>query len=558
LKVDAKYHDDEDILSEENFPALQEGHRMSVKERTSIFENQKSLLDAEQKKRAKKRRRKHLKSLAEMFENQVVTTALKETWGEDTAVGHSYYRNGILAEYEDAQVQALARQMEEAVSAVRNQADERFCDSEESSDESEDEEELVPGLMIWSWKEDGKKTEYPLDFGDALEILFRVPGTKEIKNFTTKEGNLALIDVEAMTHTYVDTGKSFPIQRKLVKNVPDMPQRQATKGAGESVQLTKGDTGDKEGSTKGEGVNSERQTIGNVAQDSEEEVDPLLFTKRHNQDKMTIKISEHNTLGGLGSIQEDAALDDSDYMGSMGAFDIDADALTEDLDSITDNSGWSSGTAAANTRNHLDPTDANGEVAITDIMKQKKSKGRIHKRAATMQLSWTSQRELQKQTGRDFTFFDEAIMSMKKTLDVHKKDNVEKQIVIEELNQKVVIFEDVISDLKEHISGAESQIGERDDLIKELTAQIDQRDRKILHLQSEIAGERIVKEEITRRRSDDNKARMEEAQRFAVMLCAMQEQLEFERLHFIQKLKEKDRTILSLKNEIFKHKLSQF
>ena len=73
----------------------------------------------------------------------------------------------------------------------------------------------IPGLMIWSWKEDGKKTEYPLDFGDALEILFRVPGTKEIKSFTTVDGKQALIDVEAMTHTYVDTGRAFPIQRRV-------------------------------------------------------------------------------------------------------------------------------------------------------------------------------------------------------------------------------------------------------------------------------------------------------------------------------------------------------
>eukprot|EP00492_Amphilonche_elongata_P003163 TRINITY_DN3474_c0_g2_i1.p1 TRINITY_DN3474_c0_g2~~TRINITY_DN3474_c0_g2_i1.p1 ORF type:complete len:270 (-),score=43.25 TRINITY_DN3474_c0_g2_i1:77-886(-) len=266
----------------------------------------------------------------------------------------------------------------------------------------------------------------------------------------------------------------------------------------------------------------------------------------------------------LGALREDDTMEESDFL-SMGALDIETEEMSEMSDISRHNSNDPTrlrGAPRKFSSPSMKPSESTNDTTISNIMRKGSraipSSGRTHKRAATMQLSWRSKHELQSQTKKDFTFFNEAIMSIKKSLDVHQKDNVKKELVIGELTEKVGVLEDVITDLQDHITSTESQIGERDEVIAELNLQIEERERQILHLQAETSAERIVKEEIDRRRTDDQKARIEEAHRYAVMLCAMQEQLEFERLHFIQKLKEKDRSILSLKNEIFKHKLSLF
>lgn len=154
----------------------------------------------------------------------------------------------------------------------------------------------------------------------------------------------------------------------------------------------------------------------------------------------------------------------------------------------------------------------------------------------------------------ELSLIDEAMISLKASLNHHKKDNMEKEQVINELTEKLIIFEEIVADLKTSINGAENEIGQRDELIDQLSQTIDNRESTITRLEQKRLRER--KQEIEQRESLIDGARMKEAQRFAVMLCAMQEQLEFERLHFVKKLKQSERLIMNLKNDLFKSKLA--
>eukprot|EP00494_Astrolonche_serrata_P006817 UN06842 len=78
-------------------PPKTTGRKSIVQQRKSLFES--GDVQGESKNRVVKRKRKHLRSLANMWQGEMVTTALKEQWGESASIGHSFYRDGVLAEY---------------------------------------------------------------------------------------------------------------------------------------------------------------------------------------------------------------------------------------------------------------------------------------------------------------------------------------------------------------------------------------------------------------------------------------------------------------------------
>jgi len=130
---------------------------------------------------------------------------------------------------------------------------------------------------------------------------------------------------------------------------------------------------------------------------------------------------------------------------------------------------------------------------------------------------------MEQQHSEEFGIFEDVLNGIKASLENHKQDNVEKEEVIQELNQKVTVLEQIIEEMKKNATKADNEIGLRDEVITSLAQQIDVKEEQIhvqavqLHqmnnqisaFQSASSADRIVQNAVEqRRRQSENEARM--------------------------------------------------